>query len=165
LAEEVKSASRSVPLSILWSFFSNALVAFIVLVTFLFAIPDIDATLDPTINPSGSIFLYVFQQASYRGSIPLTTVVLLVLLGSSIDCAASTSRQFFAFARDGGFPFQAWLSKVCHIAIAFSYQEISKTYVSWFLGSQRDRSWECSNSYLHHFRPFVPYQSWLRRRI
>jgi choline transport protein len=121
LAEEVKSASTSVPVSMLWSFFLNALVAFIVLVAFLFAIPDINATLDPATNPSGSIFLYVFQQATYRGSIPLTTMVLLVLLGSSIDCAASTSRQFFAFARDGGFPFRSWLSKVCYLALVCAF--------------------------------------------
>jgi amino acid transporter len=97
----------------LWSFFLNALVGFVVLIAFLFAIPNISAVLDPTTNPTGSIFLYVFMQASYRGSIVLTTIMLLVFLFGAIDCAASASRQVFAFARDGGFPFKSWISKVC----------------------------------------------------
>jgi amino acid transporter len=99
-------------MSIIWSFFLNALVAFIVLIAFLFAIPDISAVLDPTTNPSESVFLYVFQQASNSGSIVLTTMMLLVFIGGGIDSAASTSRNVFAFARDGGTPLQAWLSKV-----------------------------------------------------
>ena len=83
------------------------------MLAFLFAIPDISAVLDPATNPSGSIFLYVFQQASYRGAIPLTVIMLMVFVGAAIDTAASTSRQIFAFARDGGFPFRTWMSKVC----------------------------------------------------
>jgi choline transport protein len=99
-------------MSIIWSFFLNSLVGFIVTVSFAFAIPDISATLDPATNPSGSVFFYVFQQASDRGSVVLTTMILAVFLGGAINGAASTSRNFWAFARDGGTPWRAWLSKV-----------------------------------------------------
>jgi choline transport protein len=113
LSEEVKTAAKSVPRAMMWSFVLNGLVGFIVLITFLFAVPNISNTLDPSLNPSGFAFLYVFQQASYKGSIPLTAMIISVIVAGIIDSNASTSRQVFAFARDGGFPLQSWLSKVC----------------------------------------------------
>lgn len=112
LSEEVKSAAKSVPAAMMWSFVLNGVVGFIVLVTFLFAIPDIEAALDPATNPTGFVFLYIFQQASYHGSIPLIVMIIMVIVAGIIDSNCSTSRQVFAFARDGGFPFRNWLSKV-----------------------------------------------------
>jgi choline transport protein len=96
----------------IWSFVLNGLVGFIVLISFLFAIPSIEDALNLETNPSGFVFLYVFQQASYHGSIPLTVLIILVVLSGGIDSNCSTSRQVFAFARDGGMPFRSWLSKV-----------------------------------------------------
>ncbi|TID23547.1 hypothetical protein E6O75_ATG03183 [Venturia nashicola] len=112
LSEEVKDAATSVPAAMMWSFVLNGTVGFIVLVTFLFAIPDISAALSPDTNPTGFTFLYVFQKASYRGSIPLTVIIILVALAGGVDSNCSTSRQVFAFARDGGFPFRNWLSQI-----------------------------------------------------
>lgn len=80
LAEEVRNASKSVPRAMMWSFYLNAFVGLIVLITFLFAIPSIDNILDPTINPSGYAFIYVFQQASYTGAIPIVTMMAIVML-------------------------------------------------------------------------------------
>ena len=37
----------------MWSFVLNGIVGFIVLVSFLFAIPDVGAVLDPATNPTG----------------------------------------------------------------------------------------------------------------
>jgi amino acid transporter len=99
-------------MSMIWSFFLNALVGFIVTISFAFAIPDISAVLDPATNPSGSVFFYIFRQASDPAAIGLTTMILAVFLGGAIDGAATTSRNFWAFARDGGTPWRAWLSKV-----------------------------------------------------
>lgn len=96
----------------MWSFVLNGIVGFVVLVTFLFAVPDVSAALDPATNPTGFVFLFVFQQASYHGTIPLTVMIILVVVSGSIDSNCSTSRQVFAFARDGGFPFKNWLAKV-----------------------------------------------------
>ena len=112
LAEEVKVASKSVPRAMIWSFFFNVFVGFIVLIVFVFSIPDLDAALS---SPTGYAFLYTFQQASYRGSIPLTVIILLVLLTGIINCAASTSRQTFAFARDKGLPMMTALSRVTNV--------------------------------------------------
>lgn len=112
LAEEVRDASKSVPRAMMSSFFLNSIVGLIVLVTFLFAIPSIDNVLDLTVNPSGYAFIYVFQQASYTGAIPIVTMIAIIMLVGSIDSNASSARQIFAFARDGGLPFGNFLSNV-----------------------------------------------------
>jgi amino acid transporter len=96
----------------IWSFFLNGIIGFVMLITFLFCIPDINAILDPEQNPSGFPVVYVFQQASYYGCIPLLVLILMVVLAGSIDSNCSTSRQMFAFARDGGLPFKKFLTMV-----------------------------------------------------
>jgi choline transport protein len=116
LAEEVKTASSAVPQAMIWSFFLNGIVGFIVLIAFLFAIPSIPDILDPTKNISGSPFLYVFQNSSYWGALPLIIVIILIMCTGSIDANASTSRQTFAFARDGGLPFKSVLSHVAKVS-------------------------------------------------
>ncbi|TID23971.1 hypothetical protein E2P81_ATG02279 [Venturia nashicola] len=112
LAEEVRNASTSVPRAMMTSFYLNAIVGLIVLVTFLFAIPSIDNALDPAVNPSGYAFIYVFQQASYTGAIPIFTMMAIIMLVGSINTNASSARQVFAFARDGGLPFGKFISNV-----------------------------------------------------
>jgi amino acid transporter len=82
------------------------------MISFLFAIPSISDVLDPAVNPSGFPILYILQQCTYKGTIPIVVVVLLVCMTGVTDSNCSTSRQIFAFARDGGLPFQKFLSKV-----------------------------------------------------
>jgi choline transport protein len=123
LAEEVKTASRSVPKAMLWSYVLNGSVGFIVMISFLFAIPSISDVLDPAVNPSGFPILYILQQCTYKGTIPIVVVVLLVCMTGVTDSNCSTSRQIFAFARDGGLPFQKFLSKVSKL----------KTLATWTL--------------------------------
>jgi amino acid transporter len=121
LAEEVKTASVAVPRSMVWSFFTNGAVGFVVLIAFLFSIPSINDVLDPEVNPSGFAFLYIFQKASYKGAIPLITTILIVSLTGVIDSNASTSRELFAFARDGGLPFGNFLSKISKVGKLILY--------------------------------------------
>ncbi|KAH9909533.1 GABA permease-like protein [Xylariomycetidae sp. FL2044] len=115
VAEEVDSAARSVPRAMLWSFSLNAAMGFVVFSAFIFALPDVDAALDPQTNPSGYAFIYVFQRASHSGGIVLFTIIEIVSLTGIIGSNAATSRQTFAFARDGGLPFGDFLSKVTKV--------------------------------------------------
>lgn len=110
MAEEVRDASRYVPISLFWSYFGNSLMAIVFLVTFLFAMPDVDAAVE---DPSGYPFLYVFQNAmNISGVNALTIIVLLLVSAANINFGASTARQTFAFARDGGLPFSSWIARV-----------------------------------------------------
>jgi amino acid transporter len=82
------------------------------LVTFLFAIPDINTAQS---NSFACSLLYVLQNAlptSLGGINAIASFLIILSLASNISFNASTSRQTFAFARDGGLPFSSWISHV-----------------------------------------------------
>ncbi|XPS71073.1 hypothetical protein M3J09_003258 [Ascochyta lentis] len=110
MAEEVRDASRYVPISLFWSYFGNSIMAIVFLVSFLFAIDDVEAAVR---HPTGYPFLYVFSNTlSPAGVNALTIIVLLLISAANINFGASTARQTFAFARDGGLPFSHWIARV-----------------------------------------------------
>lgn len=110
MAEEVKDAGRSVPNAMFWSYVLNGVLGLGLVVTYLFALTDVDAAInDPTYYP----FIWVFRQAVSTGGINALTILILVLVvASNISFNASTSRQTFAFARDKGLPFHGWIGAV-----------------------------------------------------
>ena len=110
MAEEVENASRSVPIAILWSYVLNGMMGFVLLISYLFAIPNVaDALVDPSAYP----FLYAFRNAvSTAGVNGLTSIVLILVVASNISFNAATSRQTWSFARDRGLPFSGWIGRV-----------------------------------------------------
>ncbi|GLI80698.1 hypothetical protein PoHVEF18_009055 [Penicillium ochrochloron] len=110
MSEEVKDAGRYVPVAIAWGYFSNGIMAAILLVTFLFSLPSVEDALN---DNTGFPFIYAFKNAtSMAGVNGLTSIILLPVIFSNILFNASTSRQTFAFARDKGLPFSRFISKV-----------------------------------------------------
>ncbi|EON64232.1 hypothetical protein W97_03463 [Coniosporium apollinis CBS 100218] len=110
MSEEVKNAGVVVPRSMMWSYIMNGSLGFIMLVSLLFSIPDVEAAID---DPTGYPFLWVFQQTMpTRGTNVLTTVILLLVIAGNISVNASTSRQTYAFARDRGLVFNDWIARV-----------------------------------------------------
>lgn len=110
MSEEVRDAGRSVAVAIFWGYLSNGIMAAVLLVTYLFATPSVEDSLN---DVTGFPFLYVFKQAtSTAGVNGLTAIVLLPVIFSNILFNAATSRQTFAFARDNGLPFSRWIGKV-----------------------------------------------------
>ena len=110
MAEEIKDAGTSVPRAMVWSYFGNGIIGFVLLITYLFAMPSVD---DAISDPSGFPFIYVFGQAMPLAGVNVLVILVLVLvIFSDVSFNASTSRQTFAFARDSGLPFSAWLSRV-----------------------------------------------------
>ncbi|PGH00164.1 hypothetical protein AJ80_09217 [Polytolypa hystricis UAMH7299] len=110
MAEEVTDASRTVPMAITWGYISNVLLGIVMVVSFLFALPDVESALE---DPTGFPFLYAFRNAvSPAGVNALTAIILLLVITSNIAFNASASRQAFSFARDNGLPFAEWLSAV-----------------------------------------------------
>ncbi|KAJ6020725.1 hypothetical protein N7540_006229 [Penicillium herquei] len=110
MSEEVKDAGRYVPIAIAWGYFSNGIMAVILLIAYLFATPSVKASLD---DDTGFPFLYVFKQAvSTAGVNGLTSIILVPVIFSNIFFNMATSRQTWAFARDRGLPFSNWIGKV-----------------------------------------------------
>ncbi|KAL8786989.1 MAG: hypothetical protein Q9195_007967 [Heterodermia aff. obscurata] len=111
LSEEVSGAGLSVPRAIFWSYTINGALGFVFLVSFLFAIDDVEAAVA---DPSGYPFLYVFQSMRLgKGGVNALTGSFLVLLTvANINFNAAAARQLFAFARDGGLVGGRWISRV-----------------------------------------------------
>jgi amino acid transporter len=110
MSEEVSDAGRSVAVAIFWGYFSNGIMAAVLLAAYLFATPSVEDSLN---DVTGFPFLYVFKQAtSTAGVNGLTAIILLPVIFSNVLFNAATSRQTFAFARDNGLPFSRWIGKV-----------------------------------------------------
>ena len=57
--------------------------------------------------------VWVLQNSlSTAGTMAITALMFVLLIMTSTSLFASTSRQAFAFARDDGLPFSAWMKKV-----------------------------------------------------
>ena len=110
MSEEVKGASKSVPRAMLAVYIVNFCLIFPALITICYHIPVVaDALEDPTLYPT----IYVLRQSmSNAWMTVLLVVVILLLICSNITYLAAVTRDAFAFARDDGFPFSNWLSKV-----------------------------------------------------
>lgn len=95
----------------MWSVFPNALMCFLMGVTFIFCIGDLDSVLD---GPTGEPFIQVFFNAthSYAGTTVMAVVIVIMLVSCVISEVATASRQIWSFARDRGLPGSIWLSKV-----------------------------------------------------
>lgn len=110
MSEEVRDAGLSVPKAMIWTFFINGAMGFILIITYVFAIPSVDDALN---DPTGYPALYIFQLAlPTDGVIGMTVLLMFLLMVGNIAYQASTARQTFAFARDHGLPFSRWIGKV-----------------------------------------------------
>ena len=94
-----------------WTLIINGTSGLVMLITYAFFVHDIDYILDPS---HGFPFIPVFVNAtkSVAGTTGMTSIMLAMQACACISNVATTSRQMYAFARDGGLPFSSFLSKV-----------------------------------------------------
>lgn len=91
--------------------FTNYILGFIMLVTLVFCIGDLDATLEsPTQQPYVEILLNATQ--SKAGTLALTSIIFVLLVACAVNNVTSSSRQLWSIARDGGLPYSDWLAQV-----------------------------------------------------
>ena len=109
MSEEVRGAGLAVPRAMMWSYTANAIVGLVVVFAYLYSIANIDDALS---SPTGFPILYILQQATYYGTIPIAILLIMIATAGCIGCNASASRETYAFARDNGLPFKTWISKV-----------------------------------------------------
>ncbi|QMW44888.1 hypothetical protein G4B11_008308, partial [Aspergillus flavus] len=111
MAEEVQDASRTVPWCMISTALVNGTLGFVMLITFLFTMGDIESVLQA---PSGFPFITAFQNAtgSSNMAMGLACIILVMEVCSALGVLATTSRQIFAFARDKGLPFSSTLAYV-----------------------------------------------------
>lgn len=111
MSEEIYDASITLPRAIIWSIIVNGTLAFIMGITLIFTLGDIDSLLN---SPTRQPFIQQFYNAT--GSLPATNtmvaIVVILLTSSCISEVATASRQIWSFSRDRGLPGSLWISKV-----------------------------------------------------
>lgn len=95
----------------MWSVGPNATMGFLMAVTLMFTLGDLNTVLD---SVTGQPFIQVFFNAtqSYAATNVMCAVVVVLLLSCCVSEVAAASRQIWSFSRDGGLPGSNWLSKV-----------------------------------------------------
>ena len=108
IAEEVRDAAWVLPRCIVWGYFANGVLGFIMLLTILFTIGSLDTALK-----ADSPFETAFANTGSSGMNLFLIFVLAFLIGAgNIAGVTTTSRETWAFARDGGLPFSKFMAKV-----------------------------------------------------
>ncbi|KAG9637612.1 amino acid transporter, partial [Aureobasidium melanogenum] len=112
LSEELKDASWVLPRSMAATAVVNYALGFVTVITLMFTLGgSVQSVLD---TEFGQGYIQVFYNAvqSKAGASGLTAIVCILLFFTAINQVTTTSRQLFAFARDGGLPFSAFLGRV-----------------------------------------------------
>lgn len=105
MSEEVKDAGRTVARAIIGGDLLNGAFGIVFLVTYVFMITDLDATLN---HDSGHPHIWVFLQAVPRGGAVILNIIPMVLIfAGTLSFNLSTSRCTWAFARDEGLPLRS----------------------------------------------------------
>lgn len=110
MVEEIPAPRRNGPRTMYLAVLFGALSGFIFMMVCLFTIQDLDKVLDP---PSGMPFIELVQ--SNVGQVGGAVMIALFIfngMGQGASVLTSSSRLTWSFARDGGFPFGVWFSKV-----------------------------------------------------
>lgn len=111
-SEELQSASKTIPRSMILTTAVNGLLAWIIIITFTFCLgSNVDDILaSPTGYPFMALFYHVTK--STASATVMSVFILLMLVSSNLSIVATASRQLFAFARDEGLPFSPWFARV-----------------------------------------------------
>ncbi len=113
LSEETSAASQAAAKGIWQSIFYSAIGGWILLLCFLFAVPNGADGLPDNAGVGGGGVAYIFVNAMNSGW--ATVILLISAVGQffcSTACMTSASRMTFAFSRDGAIPGSHLWSKV-----------------------------------------------------
>jgi choline transport protein len=111
MSEEIRNASMVVPRSLMTGLMINGTLGLAMLIATLYCMGDIDAALAE--NPSYP-FMSIFHRAvgSTTGAAFMAGIVVVMAFSATTGCVASTSRVYWAFARDRGLPGWRFLKRV-----------------------------------------------------
>lgn len=137
MAEELQDAAYSLPRIMVLATFINGGMMFIMCITICYCIGDLTSgmpeflslvSIDLTIRivlgtKTGYPFIQIFYNStgSLAAANAMTSIVIILSAFSCLTVMAGSSRQLFAFARDEGVPFAAFVSYVSFSAIPLSH--------------------------------------------
>ncbi|KAF2004743.1 amino acid transporter [Amniculicola lignicola CBS 123094] len=111
MSEELRDAAYVLPRAMIWTTIINSIMGFMMLITFCFCLGDVESVLGTT---TGFPHMQVLWNAtgSRTGATILSSLTTIMAVFGCVNNVATCSRQLFAFARDHGIPFGAFLSRV-----------------------------------------------------
>ena len=129
LSEEVRDASWALPKCVLVTSLANYIFTFLMVVTFMFHLGNVDEILDSSFGQAYVTVIYNTTN-SHGATVAITAMVTFMLVACAINQLTTSSRQLYAFARDGGVPFSGWLSHVSPAVLPnFPTQQSILTYL------------------------------------
>jgi amino acid transporter len=112
LGEEVKDASKALPQSMISTALVNYIIGFIMTITVLSVSGNFDEDLAENLGGQPWIAVVYAATRSRTATIIFTALLIVLFFFCTINCITTTSRQLWAFSRDGGLPCSEWLAKV-----------------------------------------------------
>ncbi|KAK2761049.1 amino acid transporter [Colletotrichum kahawae] len=110
VAEETKNASIAAAQGIFWSTVTSGIGGFIVVILFLFCVPDADTLFSyGGAQPFVPLYAAILGQ---RAHIFMNIICIVALWFNTAIAVLAASRLVFAVARDGVLPYSSWVSKV-----------------------------------------------------
>ncbi|GAW25779.1 putative GABA permease [Rosellinia necatrix] len=111
LSEEIRNAAVVVPRSLMTGLAINGTLGFGMMIATLYCLGNIDVALAE--NPQYP-FMAIFRHAvgSTAGATVMAALVFVMCFSATTGCLASTSRIYWAFARDRGLPGWQYLKQV-----------------------------------------------------
>ena len=111
IAEEIKNVSQTLPKAIMSGVAVNGVLGFLMVITLCFTLGDVT---DILATPTGYPFIQIIYNAtqSYAATNVMTSIVIIVFTSAVISEIATSSRQLWSFARDGGLPFSSFIARV-----------------------------------------------------
>ncbi len=95
----------------MWSVAINASLAFIMAITLIFTLGDVDSLFE-SVTRQPFIQLFYNATRSYAATNSMVAIVIILLVACCVSEVATASRQIWSFARDGGLPGSGWISQV-----------------------------------------------------
>jgi choline transport protein len=111
MAEELKDAARQLPKAMISTALVNYVLGFLMTIAFIAVLGNLQEVLaTPTLLP----YVQVIWNATLSRAATMTMVAFIIFffIFCAVNQNTTSSRQLYAFARDGGLPFSAWVSYV-----------------------------------------------------
>ncbi|KAK0887491.1 hypothetical protein LTR02_017174, partial [Friedmanniomyces endolithicus] len=111
ITENAKDASSTNPFSLMTSCALSGILAFIVGITIIFCLGNLEEVLS---NPNQAPFITVllYLTGNRAATVALYVPIVLCFMSALISKVATASRQLWSFARDGSLPFSKFLEPV-----------------------------------------------------
>ncbi|CEG68328.1 hypothetical protein RMATCC62417_04617 [Rhizopus microsporus] len=111
VSEETKSAQRGSPMGIVMAIATSAVAGTVLMIACAFMIQDFDRQI---LNPQASMAItQVFLDGTGIGwTMWFLVIIVVAMYFAGAAVVVGSSRQTYAFARDGAMPFSKWLTKL-----------------------------------------------------